>query len=74
MISHIRIDFSRRDAGVSQQFLDKADVNASLQELRRRSMSQHMRCYSLGKIRVLGKNANNAPEILVSGRPAQAIE
>ena len=40
---HMRIDLRRADVRVAEQFLDDAQIRAMLQEMRRKTVPQHVR-------------------------------
>jgi hypothetical protein len=70
----VGVNLCGRNIGVTQHLLDGGDVGASLQEMRRKRMSQGMRCHPLLEPALDDTPANDLPRGLAAERSSPSTE
>ena len=67
----VGIDLGGADVGMAQQFLDRAQIAARLQQVRREGMAQHMRMHAARN--ALRTSMALQPRLHRAGRQAPAL-
>ena len=72
-LEHVRVDLRRRQIGVPEHRLDRAQIRAALEQVRREGMPQHVRRQMTADAGLLAVDAQQLPEAGPRQRPRPPV-